>query len=216
MAGGSKLAVYTAIGANSIVTVAKLTGFAITGSGAMLSEGIHSFADVCNQVLLAVGMKRSEAPADEKHPFGYGNEAFVWAMISAVGILFLGCGISLTHGVQALMDGGHHDESGGTLNIAILIGAFIIEGLSLWVAVRELQKEAKRNEQGLMEYLKTTDDPFGVAILLDSAAVFGVVLALAAVALTHFTHEPYWDAIGSISIGILLGLVAFFLMKESC
>ena len=161
-------------------------------------------------------MKRSEAPADEKHPFGYGNEAFVWAMISAVGILFLGCGISLTHGVQALMDGGHHDESGGTLNIAILIGAFIIEGLSLWVAVRELQKEAKRNEQGLMEYLKTTDDPFGVAILLeDSAAVFGVVLALAAVALTHFTHEPYWDAIGSISIGILLGLVAFFLMAKN-
>ena len=52
MAGGSKLAVYTAIGANSIVTVAKLTGFAITGSGAMLSEGIHSFADVCNQVPL--------------------------------------------------------------------------------------------------------------------------------------------------------------------
>jgi solute carrier family 30 (zinc transporter), member 9 len=216
MAGGSKLAVYTAIGANSVVTVAKLSGFAITGSGAMLSEGIHSFADVCNQVLLAVGMKRSQAAPDEKHPLGYGNEAFVWSLISAVGIFFLGCGVSLTHGVQALMHGGHHDESGGMLNIGILIFALVVEGASLLVAVYGLKAEAKKHDQSLTDYLRTTDDPFGIAVLLeDSAAVFGVLLALTAVGLTHYTHEPYWDAIGSISIGLLLGFVAYFLIAKN-
>lgn len=216
MAGGSKLAVYTAIGANSVVTVAKLGGFAMTGSGAMLSEGIHSFADVGNQVLLAVGMKRSQAEPDEKHPFGYGNEAFIWALISAVGIFFLGCGVSMTHGVQSLMHGGHHDQSGGMLNIGILVFALVVEGASLLVAIYGLNKEAKKQNQGFMEHLRTTDDPFGVAVLLeDSAAVFGVMIALVAVVLTHYTHEPYWDALGSVSIGLLLGFVAYFLIAKN-
>jgi zinc transporter 9 len=216
MAGGSKLAVYTAIGANSVVTVAKLGAFAVTGSGAMLSEGIHSFADVGNQVLLAVGMKRSQTEPDEKHPFGYGNEAFIWALISAVGIFFLGCGVSVTHGVQSLMHGGHHDEAGGLLNIGILIFALVVEGASLAVAVHGLRKEAKKYNQGFRDYLRTTDDPFGVAVLLeDSAAVFGVMIALVAVVLTHYTHEPYWDALGSISIGLLLGFVAYFLIAKN-
>ena len=82
--GGSKLAVYAAIGGNSIVTVAKFAGFLMTGSGALLSEAVHSLADVGNQTLLAVGMKKSQKPADETHPFGYGQEAIIWALISAV------------------------------------------------------------------------------------------------------------------------------------
>lgn len=215
MAGGSKVAVYSAIGANSIVTVAKLTGFALTGSGAMLSEGIHSAADVGNQVLLAVGMTRSAKPADDEHPAGYGREAFVWALISAVGIFFLGCGVTVMHGIESLQHPAEHHED-QTVNLAILAFAFVAEGITLLIAIRSLMKQARERGLGFVEHLRTTDDPFGVAVLLeDSAAVFGVFLAAVAVGLTEWTQQPYWDAIGSLSIGALLGLVAVFLIWKN-
>ncbi len=216
-AHGSKVAVYAAITANAVVMVAKFAGFAVTGSGSMLSEGIHSAADVGNQALLAIGMKSAARPADETHPDGYGNEAFVWSLISAVGMFFLGCGVSVTHGVQSLLDSGHHAEPGGnTLNLAILVGAFFIEGLSLAIAVKAISDTAKSENQSLWAHLSETDDPFGVAVLAeDSAAVFGVVLALVAVGLTAVTGQVYWDAIGSIGIGFLLGGVAVFLIHKN-
>lgn len=216
MAGGSKVAVYSAIAANSVVTLAKFAGFAMTGSGAMLSEGIHSSADVGNQVLLAVGMKRAERPPDEDHPGGYGREAFVWALISAVGIFFLGCGVTFMHGLEALQNPHAHDSSGLTINIAILVFAFLAEGATLIVAIRGLQHEAKGRGLGFVEHVKTTDDPFGVAVLLeDAAAVFGVCLALGAVGMAHFTHDSRWDAYGSLAISALLGLVAVFLIWKN-
>ena len=217
MSHGSKVAVYAAITANSIVMVGKLAGFALTGSGSMLSEGIHSAADVGNQALLAVGMKSAERPADETHPDGYGNEAFVWSLISAVGMFFLGCGVSVTHGIQSLTDPHAHAEPGNnTLNLVILVAALIIEGISLLIAIKSIRDTAKSEGQGFIAHLKDTDDPFGVAILAeDSAAVFGVMLALVAVGLTAVTGEAYWDAIGSIGIGLLLGGVAFFLISKN-
>jgi solute carrier family 30 (zinc transporter), member 9 len=217
MAGGSKLAVYTAITANTVVAVAKLAGFAVTGSGSMLSEGIHSIADVGNQGLLAVGLRAADLPADDDHPDGYGNDAFVWSIISAVGMFFLGCGVSITHGVQALLDPhGGHDGGDSSLNLWILAFALVIEGGSLAVAVWGLKKEATRQGQGLWSYLQTTDDPFGVAVLLeDGAAVLGVCMALVAIGLAASTGHAYWDAIGSIAIGVLLGLVAFFLIRKN-
>ena len=217
MAGGSKAAVYSAIGANSIVMVAKFIGFALTGSGTMLAEGIHSLADVGNQSLLAVGMSRAEQKPDEQHPYGYGRDAFVWALMSAVGIFFLGCGVTVAHGVQSLLEGGHHDASTGPwINLGILTLSLVAEGASLWIAVRALAKEAKARGQGFWDYVRTTDDVFGVAVLLeDSAAVFGVIIAFITVGLTHLTHAPYWDPIGSLLIGALLGFVAFFLMRRN-
>lgn len=217
MAGGSKKAVYAAIAANSVVTLAKFAGFVMTGSGAMLSEGIHSSADVGNQVLLAVGMSRAERPADEAHPTGYGREAFVWALISAVGIFFLGCGVTFMHGLEALQDAGHHHEPGGSsINIAILLFALVAEGATLVIAIRELMKQAAGRGMGFVQHLKTTDDPFGVAVLLeDSAAVFGVLLALGAVGLTQATGDARWDAYGSLAISLLLGLVAIFLIWKN-
>ncbi|MCA9567960.1 MAG: cation diffusion facilitator family transporter [Myxococcales bacterium] len=216
MAGGSKGAVYAAIGANSVVTLAKLAGFALTGSGAMLSEGVHSIADVGNQVLLAVGMKRAERPPDEEHPAGYGREAFVWALISAVGIFFLGCGVTFMHGVESLMHPAEHHESGASINLAILVFALVAEGSTLVYALREVLHQAHERGLGFVRHLQTTDDPFGVAVLLeDSAAVLGVFLALGAVGLTSLTGDPRWDAFGSIAISLLLGLVAIFLIWKN-
>jgi len=217
VAGGSKAAVYSAIGANAFVMVAKFIGFAVTGSGTMLAEGIHSLADVGNQSLLAVGMSRAAQKPDAQHPYGYGRDAFVWALMSAVGIFFLGCGVTVAHGVQSLLDGGHHDATSTPwVNLGILALSFVAEGASLAVCVKGMMDEAKKREQGFFEYVKTTDDVFGVAVLLeDSAAVLGVILAFITVVLTHLTHAPYWDPIGSLVIGALLGGVAFVLMRRN-
>ena len=216
MAGSSKAAVYSAIAGNSLVTVAKLIGFGLTGSGAMLSEGIHSAADVANQSLLALGMKRGALPADADHPDGYGREAFVWSIISAVGIFFLGCGVTVMHGITALTSEHGHETGSHGLAIGILLFAMVVEAGSLGVAVFGLNKAAKERDLGFWMHVRTTPDPFGVAVLLeDAAAVLGVCLALAAVGLTAVTGNGQWDAIGSIAIGVLLGFVALFLIAKN-
>ena len=219
MAGnGSKVAVYTAIGANTVVAIAKGGAFAMTGSGSMLSECLHSLADVGNQTLLAVGMRNAQRPPDADHPEGYGKEAFIWSIISAVGMFFLGCGASIMHGVHALggAHGAHVDTHDMSLNVGILLFALVVEGGCLIVALRGLAADARLQGQTLREYLKQTEDPFGVAVLLeDSAAVLGVLMALTAVLLTQWTGRSEWDAIGSIAIGVLLGFVAFYLIAKN-
>jgi zinc transporter 9 len=214
--GGSKLAVYGAITGNSLVMVAKFIGWGLTGSGAMFSEAIHSFADVGNQVLLAVGLRKSRRPADPEHPFGYGPEAFVWSLMSAVGIFFLGCGVTLAHGIHTLWKGADHEIESSTVGIAILIFALVVESGTLALAVRAVWNEARQRGIGFVENIRTTDDPFGIAVLLeDSAAVLGVLLALAALVLTRITHNSHWDAYGTIAIGLLLGAVALFLIARN-
>lgn len=216
MAGGSKAAVYSAIGANALVMVAKFAGFAFTGSGTMLAEGIHSMADVGNQALLIVGMKRSRMPADADHPFGYGRDAFIWALMSAVGIFFIGCGVTVAHGVHGLLSDAPHEVGDPSLNLGILGFAFVAEGISLVIAIRGIQREARAAGRRFWEHVDKTDDPFAVAVLLeDSAAVLGVVIAFACVVLGAVTHQPWWDALGSIVIGVLLGGVAIFLTAKN-
>jgi zinc transporter 9 len=216
LSASSKRAIYTAITANSAVMVAKFAAFFVSGSGTMLAEGIHSAADVANQSLLALGMKRSARPADKQHPEGYGQEAFVWSLISAVGIFFLGCGFTVMHGIQSLTSGHHEDLSAPNIIIGVLIFSLVVEGGSLAVCVIGLRSEAKKRGLSFREHLRTTSDPFGVAVLLeDFAAVFGVILALITVAISLATHRPEWDAIGSILIGLLLGLVAIFLIRKN-
>lgn len=214
MASGSAKAVYAAIGANSVITVTKLTAFAFTGSGAMLSEGIHSFADVLNQTLLAMGIKKAKKDADQTHPYGYGRDAFVWAMISAVGIFFLGCGFTLYHGIHSLL----HPEAPEKIHIAagVLIFSFVLEMWTLWVAYKAVKESADELNISFGQYLKEGPDPMAVAVLLeDAAAVTGVTLAGASIGMYVLTGNPIWDAIGSIIIALLLGAVAVFLVVKN-
>lgn len=216
MASGSAKAVYAAIGANSVITVAKMGAFAFTGSGAMLSEGIHSFADVINQTLLALGIKKAQKEADEDHPYGYGRDAFIWALISAVGIFFLGCGFTLYHGVHSLMHPELVEINDIQIATGVLIFSFVLESWTLYVAYKEVKRAA--DEMGITfgEYIKVGPDPMAVAVLLeDAAAVFGVTLAGASIGLFILTGNPIWDAIGSIVIAILLGAVAVFLVVKN-
>lgn len=209
---GSKAAVGAAIGGNSLVMIAKFFAFAMTGSGAMLSEAIHTLADLLNQILLMVGIVRGEKEADEHFEYGYGRARFVWALISAVGIFFLGCGVTVYHGVNSLF----HPHPMGNLNwaIAVLVFSLVVEGAVLLVAYRALAKEAAGRP--FLKYLRTQADPSAVAVLLeDAAACLGVLVALACIVLTRLTGAAWWDSAGSIVIGLMLGAVAIWLIRRN-
>lgn len=201
--------VFAAIFGNFLITCIKFIGYFISGSGALFSEAIHSFADVSNQVLLMVGIKRSVKQADEEFTYGYGRERFFWALISACSIFFLGAGVTISHGIQSL-------TNGETVHISPVI--FIILAVSLLVDLTTLilaVKELKSSGKNLAESLKG-GDPSTIAVLYeDSVAVLGVLIALGSVLLTKFTGKLYWDAWGSISIGILLAIVAVLLIKRN-
>lgn len=211
-AGGSKTAVAAAIGGNFFVMVAKFAAFAITGSGAMLSEGIHTFADVLNQTLLMVGIVRSDREPDQTADYGYLAERYVWALISAVGIFFLGCGVTIYHGIHSLMH--PHQLEHIWWAVGVLIFSFILEGWVLRVAVKTVLNESKGKP--FFKYLRKEADPATAAVVLeDFAACIGILIALAAIVLSLVTGNPVWDAIGSIVIGILLGLIAIWLINRN-
>ncbi|MEZ6093575.1 MAG: cation diffusion facilitator family transporter [Pirellulaceae bacterium] len=212
MATGSKKSVIAAIVGNGLVMVAKFAVFFVTGSGAMLSEAIHTLADLLNQILLMVGIVRSDRIPNEVYQYGFKAERYVWALISAVGIFFLGCGVTVYHGIHSLMDP-HHLESLGWA-VGVLIVSFVVEGIVLYIAVMGVYKDAKGAP--FFQYLKNDADPAAVAVVLeDSAACFGILLALAAIMLSQWTGDPRWDAYGSIAIGVLLGLIAVWLIRRN-
>lgn len=212
---GSKKSVIAAIIGNTIVCIAKFIGFGMTGSGAMLSEAIHTVADLLNQGLLFFGIIQSAKKPDPLFPFGYAKERFVWALVSAVGIFFLGCGVTIYHGIHSLMDPSHEIKS-PEWAVGVLLFSLVLEGIVLWIAGHDLYRQSRTARMPFMRFCRIKADPSAVAVLLeDSAACAGVLIALASFGLTWLTGETYWDGIGSISIGILLGFVAIWLIQRN-
>ncbi len=211
MAGDSKKSVVAALAGNTFVCIMKFVGFALTGSGAMFAEAIHTLADVLNQALLLLGIVRSGKDANAKYQYGYGQERFVWALVSAVGIFFLGCGVTLMHGIDSLLAEEAHAPTGNlTIALVILGISLVIEGAVFMIAFLDLRKSAAGRP--FFNYLRVDADPSAVAVLLeDAAACLGVIFALIAIGLTKLTNESYWDSIGSIAIALLLGAVAIWL-----
>lgn len=211
MASGSTKAVVAAICANSFLTVVKFVGFLMSGSASMLSEAIHSFSDSANQGLLLLGIHRSKKGPTESHPYGHGRERYVWGLISAVGIFFLGCGLTIYHGVHGLMHPSSPDNIG--LALIIFLVAAILEGWTLLVAIREIRIAADADGMTFREYIREGSDPMAVAVLLeDGAAELGVILAACCLGMTQVTGDARWDAAGSIVVGVILGSVAIYLM----
>lgn len=209
----SRFAVVAALIGNAIITVVKGFTFLITGSGAMLSETIHSVADFLNQLLLLIGLVRADQKPDQRFEYGYAGEKYVWALISAVGIFFLGCGVTIYHGVQSLFHPPELALSEMNWAIAALLFALVIDGIVFFLAIKGEWKNAARQSQPFHDYLRYEADPASVAVILeDGAACIGVIIALAAILLTQLTGHHYWDAIGSIAIGILLGGIAVWLI----
>tara|TARA_R110002095_G_scaffold34_9_gene148 strand:+ start:1205 stop:2212 length:1008 start_codon:yes stop_codon:yes gene_type:complete len=209
----SRFAVVAALVGNGVITVAKGATFLITGSGAMLSETIHSIADFLNQLLLLIGLVRADQAPDQRFEYGYAGERYVWALISAVGIFFLGCGVTIYHGVQSLFHPPTLDMGEMKWAIVALLFALVIDGIVFVLALRGEWKNATGHGRPFHHYLRHEADPASVAVILeDGAACLGVLIALASILLTQWTGHHYWDAIGSISIGILLGGIAVWLI----
>jgi len=205
------LPVIAAFTGNAVVGVAKFFAFAVTGSSAMFSEAIHSLADTANQSLLIIGVRKSVKKPDEEYPYGYGKERFIWALISACGIFFIGCGVTVYHGLNSLMGGQEIHFS--SLNLYILLSAFIIESFTLWLAFHDLKKHFPGDK---LEKIMAEADPTTLAVVYeDGLAVIGVFIAFFSIILTYLTGQAYWDALGSIFIGLLLGVAAILLISKN-
>ena len=213
MAGSSsKIVVYGAIGANLAIAVSKFVAAAVTGSAAMMSEGIHSLVDSGNGGLILLGMNRSARPADERHPFGYSKEIYFWTVIVAVLIFAVGGGMSLYKGYQYLRTPVPLTDP--TWNYWVLGLALVFEGVACTLAYREFRKT--QGEQGFWQALRTSKDPAVFAILLeDLAALLGLVIALAGIYFGHLLNNLYLDGAASMTIGVLLVGMAVFMLREA-
>ena len=208
---GAKV-VLTAIGGNSLVTLAKLVGWLMTGSPSMLAECIHSAADTLNQVLIFVGIKKSEKKADDFFPWGHGKARYVWNLISAMGIFFIGFGFTTYHGVHNLLSPSSRvaPENLMVISVSILLFSLAVEGYALIVAWNEIKRQM--GNQSLKSFMKESDDPTTLGVLFeDGVAVLGVLIALTSILIAKYLNFPAADAIGSILIGILMGVMAIYL-----
>jgi cation diffusion facilitator family transporter len=213
MAGGGHgtKAVIAALFANLGIAVGKLVGFAITGSASMLAESIHSVADSGNQGLLLLGGKRARRAADRDHPFGYGRERYFWAFVVALVLFSLGGAFAIYEGVSKIRHP-HEVESPGVA-IGILGLAILLEAFSFRTAVREANHV--RGDAGWWQFIRRSKNPeLPVVLLEDLGALVGLVLATAAVILTLVTDDSVWDGLGTVSIGVLLTIIAIVLAVE--
>ncbi len=212
MASGSKKVIYAAMIGNGLIAIAKFVGAFITGSSAMLSEGIHSLVDTGNQSLLLYGMARSKRPADEKHPFGYASEIYFWAFIVAILIFSVGAGISVYHGIEKVLH--PHPVEEPFINYVILILAMIFEGFAWWIAFKEFS--TTKGKKSLFQAVQESKDPTIFTVLFeDTAAMLGLLVALVGIWLAVTYDMPVLDGVASILIGVILAGTALLLALET-
>ncbi|MDH5711197.1 MAG: cation diffusion facilitator family transporter [Gammaproteobacteria bacterium] len=212
MSSGSKKVIYAALAGNTLIAITKFTAAAITGSSAMLSEGIHSLVDTGNQILLLHGMKQAQKPADEHFPFGHGKEIYFWSFIVAMLIFALGGGISIYEGIVHIQ----HPEaiSNPMINYIVLGLAILFEGAAWWLALREFSRA--KGKWGYVEAIQRAKDPSIFVVLFeDSAAMLGLLVALVGIALSQATGILYFDGIASVLIGFILISTAVWLAYET-
>jgi cation diffusion facilitator family transporter len=196
---------------NVVIALSKGVAAAITGSGAMLAETLHSFADCGNQLLLLKGVRATRRPADRQHPFGYGRSMYFYSFIVAL-LLFFGGGVfSIYEGVHKI----EHPEPVGDITVALVI-LFISLMLEGWSTLGNIKTMARRRgTTPFFRYLRETKDSDLIVVFGEnSAAVLGLLLALGAVTVAKLTGDGRWDAVGSLAIGLVLVGVATFLARE--
>ncbi|WP_396450305.1 cation diffusion facilitator family transporter [Actinomadura sp.] len=201
--------------ANLVLAITKLIAGLLAGSSAMLAEGAHSIADTLNQSFLFASLRRSERPPDKRHPFGYGNERYVWSLLAAFGIFIAGAGFSIFEGILTMT--GH----GGTgtavwLAYAVLALAAVLEGASLIRAFHQARMETRESDHELVEHVRRSPDlTFKTALFEDSAAMIGIALAAGGLVLRQITGSEFWDGLASVLIGVLLAGLALLIGRES-
>jgi cation diffusion facilitator family transporter len=213
MAGDSKFAIYAAAAGNLAIAASKLVAFAVTGSSAMLTEGVHSLVDTGNQGLLLLGLKRAARPPDEGHPFGHGMELYFWAFIVSLMVFTIGGAFSIYEGVQKVL--APEPMARAWINFLVLGLAIVFEGGSFLVALREHRR--RHPERGrFLRSIAASKDPSLFAVLLeDAGALIGLVMALVGVTAAVVLDMPQADGWASIGIGVLLVLIAGFMANET-
>ena len=208
----SRIAVYGAIAANVAIAATKFVVAGITGSSAMLSEGIHSAVDTGNGVLLLIGRRLSERKATPEHPFGHGKELFFWSLIVAVLVFGLGGGLSMLEGIQHIMNPAPMRDP--KWNYFVLFAAAIFEGTSFTVALRVFLRE--KGDRPFWAALHASKDPMTYTVLgEDFAALAGLAVAAIGIFISHYYNLPQADGAASIAIGVILAGVAVLLIREA-
>ncbi|MGH3576925.1 MAG: cation diffusion facilitator family transporter [Mycobacterium sp.] len=207
----STRAVLAALAANAGIAVAKFIGYLVTGSSSMLAESVHSVADTSNQVLLLFGQRAARREADALHPFGYGRSRYFWSFIVALVLFTLGSVFALYEGFHKIAH--FADLHSPVVALVILLVAVTLEAFSFRTAV--IESRPLKGNRGWWQFIRTSRNPeLPVVLLEDSGALVGLAFALAGVGLTAATGDPVWDGIGTIGIGVLLGVIAIILMVE--
>lgn len=207
-AGASRTTVIIALVANALIAVAKLIGGVISGSTALLAEAAHSVADTTNQGFLLGSIALAAREPSERHPFGHGNQRFLWTFMAAVGMFVAGAVFAVGYGVIELLAGSK--EKGGFAAAWITLAiALVAEGISWLRALRQTRGEAREAGRPVAQYVRESRDPSVKMVLFeDTAALVGIVIAAVGIALHQITGAAYWDPIASIFIGVLLIAVA--------
>ena len=209
---GSHKVVYVALAGNLMIAIAKFIAAALSGSSAMLSEGVHSLVDTINEVLLLYGLRRAQIPPDPTHPFGHGRELYFWSFIVALLVLSLGAGVSAYQGIVHILR--PEPISHPLTNYCVLAISVIFEGSSWCVALREFR--AHKGSLGYFEAFRRSKDPSTFTVLLeDSAALLGLMVAFAGLALAQLFDLPVLDGAASIGIACVLAVSALLLARET-
>ncbi|PTR23540.1 cation diffusion facilitator family transporter [Rhodococcus sp. OK519] len=212
--GESTLTVIVAFVANALIAVAKSVAAVLTGSASMVAEATHSWADTGNEILLLVADRRARKTPDGVHPLGFGREAYIWSLFAALGLFAVGAGVSITHGIQELVHPAPASDFG--VAYAVLGIAFVLEAISFRQAFKQLRGEAHDAHRDVLEHALLTSDPTVRAVFAeDAAALIGLVIAFAGVLAHQVTGSPVPDAIGSIAVGVLLGVIALVLLDRN-
>ncbi|PSL39272.1 cation diffusion facilitator family transporter [Labedella gwakjiensis] len=210
----SSLAVVVAFVANVLVAIAKSAAAALTGSASMLAEAAHSWADAGNEIFLIVADRKAARPRDAAHPLGYGRESYVWSLFAAVGLFTAGAVVSVTHGVQELLE--PEPASDFAIAYVVLAVAFVLEGASFAQSLVQIRRDARRLGRPAVDLaLNGSNSTLRAVLAEDAAALIGLVLAATGILLHQVTGSAVYDAIGSILIGVLLGVVAIVLIGRN-
>ncbi|TWI70166.1 cation diffusion facilitator family transporter [Pseudoduganella lurida] len=209
----SRKVIYAAIAANLGIAISKFVVAAVTGSAAMLAEGIHSAVDTGNELLLLIGERMSTRAPDRRHPFGYGKSVYFWALIVALSVFSLGGGLSIYHGIEALQAPPPLEDP--TWNYVVLAAAALFEGYS-WNVSRKSLNTTRAPGSSLWQAFRASKDASVFTVFIeDTAALLGIVVAAAGIALGHWFDNPYFDPAASIVIGLLLVGAAVTLARET-
>jgi cation diffusion facilitator family transporter len=212
MEHSNKRVIFAALIGNLLIAITKFIAAVLTGSSAMLSEGIHSVVDSGNQMLMLYGLKRANLPADANFPFGHGKEVYFWSFIVAILIFAVGAGISIYEGIQHIRHPAPIQQA--WINYTVLGLAIVFEGIAWLIAMRAFNRS--RGERSTLDAVKHSKDPTLFVVLFeDSAAILGLIVALLGIMLSQLTGLLWLDGLASVIIGFILGGTAIWLAYET-